>query len=60
MEPDNNNRNQQGPGNNRRQTFWVITICLIISLMLFSVFGDMMNRTTSKTITYDQFLEMVE
>ena len=60
MEPDHNNRNQQGPGNNRRQTFWVITICLIISLMLFSVFGDMMNRTTSKTITYDQFLEMVE
>ena len=60
MEPDHNNRNQQGPGNNTRQTFWVITICLIISLMLFSVFGDMMNRTTSKTITYDQFLEMVE
>ena len=60
MEPDKNNRDPQGPGNNRRQTAMVISICLVISLMLFSFFGDLTQRSTSREISYDQFLEMVE
>ena len=60
MEPDKNNRDPQGPGNNHRQTAMVISICLVISLMLFTFFGDLTQRSTSREISYDQFLEMVE
>ena len=60
MEPDQNNRNHNGPGgNNQRQTWMVISICLVISLMLFNYFGDVTQRSGSKEISYDAFLEMV-
>ena len=38
----------------------VISICLVISLMLFTVFGDLTKRSTSREISYNEFLEMVE
>ena len=60
MEPDKNNRNQNGPGgNNQRQTWMVISICLVISLMLFNYFGGATQRSASKEISYNAFLEMV-
>ena len=60
MDPEKNNRGQNDPGNNHRQTFMVISICLVISLMLFTVFGDLTKRSTSREISYNEFLEMVE
>ncbi|MDD3278439.1 MAG: ATP-dependent zinc metalloprotease FtsH [Lachnospiraceae bacterium] len=54
--PDRNKGN--GPKN--KQTLLVIVICLLISLVFMALFSNVMNHSTSKDITYDEFLQMVD
>ena len=63
---DNNrdpNRPEQGPGkqgpNKNHQSILAFLICLIVTLVCFSLFTNMLKDGSSE-ITYDKFIEMVE
>lgn len=60
--PDDQNNGQNpknGGGPKNKQTFLIIIICLLISLIFMAIFSNVMNHSTSKEISYDKFLEMV-
>ena len=63
---DNNQNNRQDPGNGfggnnkNRQTLMLLLICITISLVSMGLFSNMFNSTTSRKITYDKFVEMLE
>ena len=59
MPQNNNQNNQNGPGNNNRQTLWTIMLCLLISVSMFAFFGNSLGNSRSREITYDRFVEMV-
>lgn len=54
--PDRNN----GRGPKNKQTLLVIVICLLISLIFMTLFSNVMNHSTSRELTYDEFLKMVD
>lgn len=54
--PDNRNK-QNGPGNH--QTLWMVLITLVICLLVVSLFGNMASGVSTRTITYDKFISMV-
>ena len=61
--PEDKNSGQgqgNGGGPKNKQTFLIIIICLLISMILMGVFSNLMNRSTSREISYDQFMEMVK
>ena len=59
------NRNNKGPDNNNgkptgnRQSVFAFLICLLVTLVCFSLFTNMLKDNSSE-ITYDKFIEMVE
>ena len=59
------NRNNKGPENNNgkptgnRQSVFAFLICLLVTLVCFSLFTNMLKDNSSE-ITYDKFIEMVE
>ncbi|HIU77388.1 MAG TPA: ATP-dependent zinc metalloprotease FtsH [Candidatus Pelethocola excrementipullorum] len=58
---DNNNGPGQGNGGPKnKQTFLIIIICVLLSLIFMGVFSNVINHSTSKEITYDKFLKMVD
>lgn len=58
---DNSNGPGQGNGGPKnKQTFLIIIICVLLSLIFMGVFSNVINNSTSKELTYDEFLEMVE
>ncbi len=52
----NNNKNQK---NDKRGWIFVIAITLLVGFMMFSIF-DYAGNATTKEITYDQFLTMLD
>lgn len=52
---NNNGRNQKGP-----QTFIILAVAAIITLMLFSFINNLLVDSSKKQITYNEFLEMVD
>ena len=52
---DNNNQN----GNRNRQSILVLLISILVAMMCMSLFSNMMNGSSSKKITYDEFLKML-
>lgn len=60
--PDDNNNgpSQGGRGPKNRQTFLIIIICILLSLIFMGIFNNMINSSTSKEISYDKFMKMVE
>lgn len=61
MEENNKNTNNKNNGNPKNgQTIMVFVIIALITLMVITFFGDKMNKITTKEITYNKFLEMVE
>lgn len=62
LREDKNSGQGQGNGGGpkNKQTFLIIIICLLISMILMGVFSNLMNRSTSREISYDQFMEMVK
>lgn len=58
---DNNNGPGLGNGGPKnKQTFLIIIICILLSLIFMGVFSNVINHSTSKEITYDKFLKMVD
>ena len=57
--------NNNGPGNNNgkptgnKQSIFAFLICLLVTLVCFSLFTNMLKDNSSE-ITYDKFIEMVE
>ena len=73
MEQKPNNYNHggpNGPGENgdpnnqnnprKRPSLLFLLICILGALMLWSLFNNLFDGTSSKEITYDKFLEMLE
>ncbi len=58
---DNNNNNQpKKDGNKNRQSILMFLTCVLISLVCMGLFSDMFGNTTSKEISYDKFISMIE
>ncbi len=54
--PNNNNgQNQRGP-----QTFIILAVAAVITLMIFSFLNNLLVDSSKKKITYNEFLEMVD
>jgi len=58
---DKNNKTNQNDNKNKNRQNWgiIITVTFVI-LILVVMFAQMAQRTTSKEISYNEFLEMVE
>lgn len=66
---NNNNRNNNGPGNNRnnnqdhnkrKQTVIILIIAAIVTIVASSIMSRLLEDATTKEISYDNFVEMVE
>ena len=59
--PDNRPPGNQGPrnGNKNHQSILAFLICLLVTLVCFSLFTNMLKDDSSE-ITYDKFIDMVE
>lgn len=55
--PDRNNPKNQGPNKNH-QSILAFLICLLVTLVCFSLFTNMLKDSSSE-ITYDKFIDMV-
>ena len=55
----NNNGNNNRNGGNRRQSLLMILICVLISMMCMSLFSGVLNNSSARKITYDEFLRML-
>ena len=56
--PDNREPNTKGPNKNR-QSILAFLICLLVTLVCFSLFTNMLKDNSSE-ISYDKFIDMVE
>ena len=58
--PDNRPPKNQGPGsgNKNHQSILAFLICLLVTLVCFSLFTNMLQDDSS-AITYDKFIDMV-
>ena len=59
--PDDKNNMPDGQGSSprNRQTLLIIIVCVLISLVFMGVFNNVMNSSASETISYDEFIDMV-
>ena len=55
-----NNQNNDWNNNKNRQTMMLLLICIMISLVFMALFSGAFNNSTSREITYDRFVEMLE
>lgn len=56
----NQNQNQNSGGNKNRQSILTFLIFVLVSLVCMGLFTNMFNEPTSKEISYDKFISMVE
>ena len=58
---NNQNRKPDDPnGNKNRQSILIVLICILVSLMCMTLFSGVINSTTSRQISYDEFIRMLE
>lgn len=59
---DNNNNPNNNDGQNRKgpQTFIILAVAALITLILFSFINNLLADSSKKKITYNEFLEMVD
>ena len=72
MDQRPNNYNDQGPngqgpngnggpgGPKNKSSLLVLLICVLATLLIWTVFSNILKSSTSKEITYDKFLEMLD
>ena len=60
MDNPNNNRNQGDNGNRNRQSLLILLICVLIRLICMSVFSGAFDSASTRKITYDQFIAMLD
>ena len=59
--PDNNNNRQPQNGNNgNKQSFMIVLICILLSLLCMSLFSGAFGNNSQREITYDRFITMLE
>jgi cell division protease FtsH len=68
--PNNyNNQGPNGPGQNgnggpsgpkNKSSLLVLLICVLATLLIWTLFSNIMQGSTSKEITYDKFIEMLD
>ena len=57
----NNNDNKNNNGGNRKgQSLIIFLICLMVGLIGMSLFSGALDSSTSREITYDKFIDMLE
>ena len=56
----NDNRPPQNNGNKNRQSILILLVCILVSLICMSLFSGMLDTSTSKQITYDKFISMLD
>lgn len=54
----NGNNGPQGPKN--RASLLILLVCILATLLIWTLFSNIMESSTSKEITYDKFIEMLE
>lgn len=54
----NGNGGPGGPKN--KSSLLVLLICVLATLLIWTVFSNILQSSTSKEITYDKFLEMLD
>lgn len=57
---NNNSNNKNGQNQKGPQTFIILAIAAIITLMLFSFINNLTKDSTKQQITYNEFLKMVD
>lgn len=57
---DNNNSNNNGKNQKGPQTFIILAVAAVITLMIFSFLNNLLVDSSKKKITYNEFLEMVD
>ena len=60
MNNPNNNQNQGDNGNRNRQSLLILLICVLVSLICMSVFSGAFDSASTRKITYDQFISMLD
>ena len=60
MSDNNNNRQPQNGDNRNRQSFMIVLICILLSLLCMSFFSGALGNSSSREITYDRFISMLE
>ncbi len=59
--PGQNGNGDQGPQNPKnKSSLLVLLICVLATLLIWTLFSNIMQSSTSKKITYDKFVEMLE
>lgn len=59
--PGQNGNGDQGPQNPKnKSSLLVLLICVLATLLIWTLFSNIIQRSTSKKITYDKFVEMLE
>lgn len=69
--PNNYNQGPSGPGQNgnggqgpqnpkNKSSLLVLLICVLATLLIWTLFSNIIQSSTSKEITYDKFVEMLE
>ena len=59
--PGQNGNGDQGPQNPKnKSSLLVLLICVLATLLIWTLFSNIMQSSTSKEITYDKFVEMLD
>ena len=59
--PGQNGNGDQGPQNPKnKSSLLVLLICVLATLLIWTLFSNIIQSSTSKKITYDKFVEMLE
>ena len=59
--PGQNGNGGQGPQNPKnKSSLVVLLICVLATLLIWTLFSNIIQSSTSKEITYDKFVEMLE
>ena len=56
----NNNSGDKGNGNKKKQNWIVLVIAAVFTLLAVSALSNLYNNATTKELTYDEFLDMLD
>ena len=60
MDNRSNNGGNQQNGGNHRQSLLILLVCVLVSMMCMSLFSGMLNHSSARKVTYDEFLRMLK
>ena len=60
MDNNQNRKPDDQNGNKNRQSLLILLVCILVSLMCMTLFSGVLNTTTSRKISYDEFIRMLD